>query len=176
MARRPILEYPDAALRRRARPVAAFDGALAHLVDDLTETLRATGGLGLSAPQIDDHRAVFITDLSDDGSGVRAWVNPAIVDARVPALVEESCLSIPGVVGNVIRSTELDVRARDGAGRAVETHLSGMEAVAFQHELDHLEGRLFIDRLSVFRRLRIGVGARRRQRRSARLDPRTGSR
>lgn len=176
MARRPILQYPDAALRRRARPVTAFGGDLSDLVDDLTDTLGAAGGLGLSAPQIDDPRAVFITDLSDDGSGLRTWVNPEILDRGGPALVEESCLSIPGVVGNVIRSTELDVRARDGAGRVVEAHLSGMDAVAFQHEFDHLEGRLFIDRLSVLRRLRIRAGARRRQRRSARLDPRSGSR
>lgn len=167
MARLPILEYPDDALRRRAEPVTTFDADLAGLVDDLAGTLHEAGGLGLSSIQVGDGRAVFITDLSDDGSDLRAWVNPEIVGRAIPGLVEESCLSIPGVVGNVIRATELDVQAVDVDGRPVQDHLSGMHAVAFQHELDHLEGRLFIDRLSILRRLRIRATARRRRARPA---------
>ncbi len=162
MARRDVLEYPDPRLRLRSRPVDAFDESLSRLVEDLLDTLRATGGIGLSAPQIDDRRRVLVMDLSGGAAAPQVYVNPEISSRSAPGLVEESCLSVPGVVANVVRATEVRVRARDAAGAAIERELSGMEAVCLQHELDHLEGRLFVDRLSLFRRLRIRAAARRR--------------
>lgn len=164
MAVLPILEYPDPRLRRRAAPVADFDAGLAGLVDDLCETLRASGGIGLAAPQVGDPRRVLVIDLSGGAAPPEVYVNPEIFDPAVPGLVEESCLSVPGVVGNVLRATQLTVRARDRGGVAFERRLEGMRAVCLQHEMDHLEGRLFVDRLSMFRRLGVRLGAAARAR------------
>ncbi len=166
MARLPILEYPDPRLRQPSAPVAAFDTGLQRLVDDLVETLHDSRGIGLAAPQAGDHRQVVVIDLSGDASAPEVFINPRILDRRVPALVEESCLSVPGVVGNVLRATELRVEARDSHGRAFERELDGMLAVCLQHEMDHLAGRLFIDHLSWVRRWRIRAAARSRRARA----------
>lgn len=160
MARLPILEYPDPRLRLPSRPVEHFDGALHRLVDDLFDTLYDTTGIGLSAPQTGHLVRVLVTDLSGSCSDPRVYVNPEILQSGVPGLVEESCLSIPGVVGNVIRATRLVVRARDREGAPFQQELEGMDAVCLQHEVDHLEGRLFIDRLSLFRRIHLKASAR----------------
>ncbi len=166
MARLEILEYPDPRLRLRAEPVTRFDAPLARLVDDLVETLHATGGIGISAPQVNHRCRVLVVDLSGDGTAPQVYVNPEILSKSAPGLVEESCLSVPGVVGNVIRATEVRVRARDRSGVSFERELSGMDAVCLQHEMDHLDGRLFVDRLSLFRRLRIRAAAARARSRS----------
>lgn len=168
MARLTILEYPHPALRATAAPVTDFGPGLGTLVDDLLETLYDSGGIGLSAPQVGDLRAVLVMDLSGDASDPRVMVNPEILEGSRPAWVEESCLSLPGLEGNVIRQTRLRVRARDRTGDVFETELEDMHAVCVQHELDHLDGRLFIDRLPVLRRmaahlaLRTGRARRRR--------------
>jgi len=155
MARLPILEYPDPRLRRQAAPVTAFDAGLARLVDDLFETLYDTGGIGLSAPQTGHLLQVMVMDLSENRSAPQVYVNPQILSTGVPGLVEESCLSIPGVVGNVVRATQLRIRAFDSSGEPFLRELEGMHAVCAQHEMDHLEGILFIDRLSLLRRLQL---------------------
>lgn len=160
MARLPILEYPDPRLRLRSLPVEHFDEALHRLVDDLFDTLYDTPGIGLSAPQTGALLRVLVTDLSGTASDPHVYVNPEILESGVPGLVEESCLSIPGVSGNVIRATRLTVRAMDREGVPFQRELEGMDAVCMQHEVDHLEGRLFIDRLSLFRRIRLKASAR----------------
>ena len=165
MALLDILEYPDPRLRVPARSVSAFDASLETLVEDLVDTLRATKGIGLAAPQAGDRRAVLVIDLSEGASPPQVYVNPEILASAVPGLVEESCLSVPGVVGNVVRATELRVRAQDLGGESFERNLSGMEAVCLQHEMDHLAGRLFVDRLPLLRRLRIRAAAARARRR-----------
>jgi peptide deformylase len=165
MARLPILEYPDLRLRQRAEPVAAFDGELERLVDDLIETLYGTTGIGLSAPQAGIRRQVLVMDLSDTRTAPEAYVNPEILTSAGPGLVEESCLSVPGVVGNVVRATQLRVRARHPAGNVFERDLEGMHAVCLQHEMDHLAGKLFVDRLSLIRRIQVRVAAAARARR-----------
>jgi peptide deformylase len=164
MAVLPILEYPDPRLRLRGEPVAHFDASLSRLVDDLCDTLRASKGIGLAAPQVGDRRRVLVIDLSGGAEPPEVYVNPEIHERAVPGLVEESCLSVPGVVGNVVRATQLTASARDRDGTPFERRLEGMRAVCLQHELDHLEGRLFVDRLSLFRRigLRLGAAARAR--------------
>jgi len=164
MARLPILEYPDPRLRLRSEPVHAFDVGLARLVEDLLDTLYSTTGIGLSAPQAGDQRQVLVMDLSGSASAPQVFINPEVLASTVPALVEESCLSVPGVVGNVVRATQVRVRAHDLSGDAFEKDLDGMHAVCLQHEMDHLTGKLFIDHLSLFRRLRVRVGAAARSR------------
>lgn len=167
MAELPIIEYPDPRLRLRAEPVSVFDATLARLVDDLLETLYATGGIGLSAPQAAIRRQVLVMDLSGNASAPQVYINPEILASAVPALVEETCLSVPGIVGNLVRATRLRVRAQDPAGQVFEQDLEDMHAVCLQHELDHLTGRLFIDHLSLVRRLRIRLAASARARASA---------
>lgn len=167
MAQRDILEYPDPRLNLPTNPVTLFDDDLGQLIDDLLETLYATKAVGLSAPQVNDRRAVLVLDLSDDASAPQVYINPEILAKAAWGLVEESCLSVPGVVGNVVRATEIRVRAQDRTGETFERDLTGMDAVCLQHEMDHLAGKLFIERLSIFRRLRIRAAAARARRRSA---------
>ena len=159
MALREILEYPHPRLRERASPATVFDAELGRLIDDMLETLGATNSLALSAPQVDDHRAVLVINPSSAGPALCTYVNPRILSQSAWGLVQESCLSLPGLVGNVWRATEIRVRACDRDGETFETHLAGLDAVCLQHELDHLEGKLFLDRLSVLKRLRFHVFA-----------------
>jgi peptide deformylase len=164
VAVQPILEYPDPRLSRRSLPVTAFDAELAGLVDDLVGTLASAGGIGLSAPQLGVLRRVALADLSGGTDAPEVYVNPAIVARSAFGLVEESCLSVPGVTGSVIRATQLRVRAQDPSGQPFERDLEAMHAVCLQHEIDHLDGTLFIDRLFWPRRLLIRARARRRAR------------
>ena len=168
MARREILEYPDPRLRERASPVTAFDADLGRLIDDLLETLDATDSLALSAPQVDDRRSVLAIKPSGGHRVRRCYVNPEILSRDAWGLVQESCLSLPGLVGNVWRATEIRVRACGGDGEVFETDLAGMDAVCLQHEMDHLAGKLFLDRLSVVGKLRFHAFAGRRARRRGR--------
>jgi peptide deformylase len=165
VAHLPILEYPDPRLRLQAQPVATFDARLSRLIDDLLETLYSTTGIALSAPQTGIHLQVFVVDLSGNASAPHVYVNPEILASSVPALVEESCLSVPGVVGKLVRASRLRVRARDRCGAAFERDLEGMHAVCLQHEMDHLAGKLFVDRLPLFQRLRARITAATRARR-----------
>ena len=167
MSQLDVLEYPDPRLRLSSRRVTSFDGNLAGLIDNLFEILQETKAIALSAPQVDDRRAVLVMDLSSDGSAAQAYVNPEILSRSAWGLVEESCLSLPGVVGNVVRATEVRVRAQDRHGNVFERDLVGMEAVCLQHEMDHLVGKLFVDRLSLFQRLRFHAFAGKRARRRA---------
>ena len=169
MARLSILEHPDESLHQPSVPVATFDGELTRLVDDLFETLRISGGIGLSAPQVGRLRQVLVVNVPDDEFGEEAYINPELLWTAKPGLVEETCLSVPGIVGNVIRATRVRVRAHDIRGEPFEREVHGMHAVCLQHELDHLSGRLFIDRLSWFRRLRIRRAAARAARQAAQV-------
>jgi peptide deformylase len=155
MAQLPIIEYPDPLLRHPAATVAVFDDDLSRLIDDLLDTLGSVGGIGLAAPQVGTLSKVVVVHVPDDDHGAQAYVNPSLLERSTPGLVEEGCMSLPGVVGNVVRATQVTVRAQDRDGRWFERALSGMHAVCLQHEMDHLEGKLFIDRLSWFKRWRI---------------------
>jgi peptide deformylase len=164
MTRLAILEYPHPHLRQSAEPVTNFDRDLARLADDLLETLYASGGIGLCAPQVGDSRQVLVMDLSGRASEPQVYVNPCILAGAELGLVEESCLSVPGVIGNVVRNTKVRVRAQDLSGGLLERDLEGMHAVCLQHESDHLAGKLFIDHLSILRRIRIRLLANSRAR------------
>jgi len=152
MPQLPILEHPDPRLRLPSAPVTTFDGNLAKLIDDLLETLHATRSIGISAPQVNDQRQVLITHVGGDGSEPQVYANPEILSRAKLGFVEESCLSVPGVVASIWRHTNVRVRAQDRYGELFEHDLTGMAAVCLQHEMDHLEGKLFVDRLSPIRR------------------------
>jgi len=162
MTVRSIIEYPDERLRQVAVEVTEFDAELHQLVDDLLDTFRATTGIGLCAPQLGDARRVLVVDASDDRDQPVAYVNPQIMAKRGMCFVEERCLSVPDFAGLVRRSPEVLVRAQDRDGELFERHLSGMDAVCMQHEIDHLEGVLFVDRLSWWRKIWFRRAAQRR--------------
>lgn len=155
MALLNILEHPDPRLRIQSEPVTEFSGELGQLVDDLLETMYASKAIGLSAPQANDHREVLVMDTSGNASAPKVFINPEILSSTSPCLVEEGCVSLPGILANVVRSSQIRVRARDRSGETFECDLIEMEAVCLQHEMDHLVGKLFIDRLSWFQRLKI---------------------
>jgi len=155
MALLPILQYPDPRLRTCAEPVRQFDAGLAQLIDDLFETMYAARGIGLAATQVNVHRQVIVIDVSGKGEAPEVFINPAIVSRRRLGKVEESCLSVPGVCELVKRHTVVRVRAQDRNGAPVDREVDGMLAVCLGHEIDHLRGRLFVDRLSILQRLRV---------------------
>lgn len=154
-----IIEIPDERLRQHSRSVSVFDDALKAQVDDLFETLAHTGGIGLSAPQTGILKRIILVDVPDDSYGARLYINPEILSKSKSRYVEESCLSVPGIEGNVVRCTKLKVRAQDIHGTVSEYDVDGMHAVCVQHEFDHLEGVLFTDRLSWFKKLRLKMAA-----------------
>ncbi len=164
MAILDVLRHPDPRLRLTADPVRDFDEGLRALTEDMLETVDHHEALGLSSIQVDDRRAVLVLTPTVDPSVPRVWVNPELIGKAAPGFVEESCLSIPEVAGNVIRSTRMLARAQHVSGETFEWELSGMDAVCLQHEMDHLVGKLFIDRLSIFKRFRVRAALRKRLR------------
>jgi peptide deformylase len=155
MALRTILEFPDARLRTRAKPVTVFDAALGALIDDLFETMYAAPGIGLAATQVDVHQRVIVIDISSDRSGALVLVNPEIISREGEASTEEGCLSVPGIFDEVKRAAKVRVRAQDRSGAVLERDYDDILAVCIQHEMDHLEGKLFVDYLSDLKRERI---------------------
>lgn len=155
MALRTILEFPDPRLRTRAKPVTGFDAALGTLIDDLFETMYAAPGIGLAATQVDVHQRVLVIDISSDRSGQLALVNPEILAREGEESTEEGCLSVPGIFDEVKRAAKIRVRAYDRTGAVFERDYDDIMAVCIQHEMDHLEGKLFVDYLSDLKRERI---------------------
>ena len=155
MALRQILEYPDPRLRTRAVPVTAFDAELSRLVDDMLETMYAAPGIGLAATQVNVHRQVIVIDVSKDGSQPQVFINPEIIGREGLATQAAGCLSVPRIFDSGERAARIRARARDRHGAAFEVELEGLPAVCLQHEMDHLDGRLFVDYLSGFKRDRI---------------------
>ncbi|MEM9457749.1 MAG: peptide deformylase [Myxococcota bacterium] len=166
MAQLEILEYPDTRLRLPARPVTRFDEGLDRLIDDLVQTLHAKAAIGLCAPQVGVPLEILVMDLSGNASAPQVYVNPEIIADADPGLVEESCLSVPGVVTNVWRATRVRVRAQDRRGHIFQSDLEGMNAVCLQHEMDHFAGKLLVDRLNFFRRFRLNSAVKRAARRA----------
>lgn len=155
MALRQILEYPDPRLRTRAEPVTRFDAELAALVDDMFETMYAAPGIGLAATQVNVHRQVIVIDVSREGSQPQVFINPEILEREGVATNEEGCLSVPNIFDEVERARRVRVRANSRDGGVFEVDLEGLPAVCLQHEMDHLNGKLFVDYLSTLKRDRI---------------------
>lgn len=155
MAVLKILEYPDPRLRTRARPVPVVDDAIRRLADDMLETMYAAPGVGLAATQVDMHLRLVVIDVSDDRKGPLVLINPEILEREGRECGDEGCLSVPGVTEPVERASRIRMRALDRSGQSFELVAEGLLAVCIQHELDHLEGRLFVDHLSELKRQRI---------------------
>ncbi|ETN93518.1 Peptide deformylase [Gammaproteobacteria bacterium MOLA455] len=156
MAILKILEFPDPRLRNVAKPVTDVDETIKRLIVDMFDTMKHAQGIGLAASQIDVHLRVIVMDLGEDGAGPRVFINPEIeaLDDSVDPY-EEGCLSVPGFYEKVDRPAHVMIRALDGEGKAFEEEARGLLAVCIQHEIDHLEGKLFVDYLSPFKRHRI---------------------
>jgi peptide deformylase len=155
MALRTILEFPDPRLRTRAEPVTSFDAALGRLVDDMLETMYAAPGIGLAATQVDVHKRLIVIDISKEHNEPLVLVNPEILSREGDASAEEGCLSVPGIFDEVKRAAKVRVRAKDRNGETFERDFDDVLSVCIQHEMDHLEGRLFVDYLSDLKRERI---------------------
>jgi peptide deformylase len=152
MALLPILEFPDPRLRTRAKPVEQLDATLARLIEDMFETMYAAPGIGLAATQVDRHVRLVVMDVSEDKTEPRVFVNPEILSKEGVQVYQEGCLSVPGVFADVERADRIRLRARDREFREFELEADGLLAVCIQHELDHLEGKVFVDYLSPFKR------------------------
>ena len=177
MALRTILEYPDPRLRTKAQPVTDFGAELGRLVDDLLETMYAAPGIGLAATQIDVHQRVIVVDVSAERDQPLVLVNPQILTRDGVNSVEEGCLSVPDIFEEVERAVRVRVRAQDRAGQVFERDFDEILSVCVQHELDHLEGKLFVDYLSDLRRERIRKKLEKeRKERSARARESAGAR
>ncbi len=155
MAKLEILEFPDPRLRTKAQPVEVVDDALRSLVDDMFETMYAAPGIGLAATQVDVHKRLLVVDVSPDKSEPYALINPQIVEKDGEAVTEEGCLSVPGYYEEVVRAEHIRVRFLDRDGKETEMEAEGLLAVCIQHEMDHLDGKLFVDYLSEAKRQRI---------------------
>jgi peptide deformylase len=153
MAILPILEYPDPRLRKKAKPVVTVDDHIKRLVDDMFETMIDSHGIGLAASQVDVHQRVIVMDLMEDGSQPRVFINPEIEvlnDTTEP--YDEGCLSVPGFYETVARPSNVMISALDREGKPFKEKASGLLAICIQHEIDHLEGKLFVDYLSPLKR------------------------
>ncbi len=155
MSIRPILHFPDERLRTHCRPVASVDEKIRKLVDDMFETMYEAPGIGLAAPQVGVYERVMVIDVSEDKSAPQVFINPELLETRGTELMEEGCLSVPGIYEDVERAEWIRVRALDRNGDSFEKEVAGLEAVCIQHEIDHLEGKLFVDYLSGLKRQRI---------------------
>jgi peptide deformylase len=152
MTKLAILEYPDPKLRTRAQAVAVVDDAVRQLAEDLLETMYAANGVGLAATQVDVHRRVIALDVSETRDKPLILINPELIAAEGKGPAEEGCLSVPGIYDKLSRPTHIRIRALDLQGAPFEMAAEGLLAVCIQHEMDHLEGKLFVDYLSELKR------------------------
>ncbi len=153
MAVLQIRKFPDPVLRRKALPVEEINGNLQHLIEDMIETMHDAPGIGLAAPQVGVSKRLIVVDVSHkEDHPLIVLLNPEIIDAEGKIDSEEGCLSIPGYVTTIRRSERVFVRGLDREGRPVEIEAAGLLARALQHEIDHLNGILFIDRMSPIKR------------------------
>ena len=168
MALLPILEYPDARLKRIASPVTEFTPAIKKLVNDMAETMYAAPGIGLAATQVDVHKRVIVIDVSEDKSDLKVFINPEIIEADGEIVGEEGCLSVPQYYDNVRRAAHVKVRAQDASGTPFELEATELLAVCIQHEMDHLKGIVFVDHLSQLKQMRVKSKMIKRHREAAR--------
>jgi peptide deformylase len=155
MALLPILEFPDPRLRTKAatlEPAQLADPAFQRLVDDMFETMYEAPGIGLAASQVDVHQRFMVIDVSEEKNRPLVFVNPEILERAGEQVYQEGCLSVPNIFADVTRANEILVRALDRHGTPFELRVDGLLAVCIQHEMDHLEGKLFVDYLSPLKR------------------------
>ena len=150
-----VLEFPDPRLRTRARPVEQVDDMLRRLIDDMFETMYAAPGIGLAATQVDVHLRLLVTDVSTEKNEPHVLINPEIIERDGVVVTEEGCLSVPGFYAEVERAETIRVRYLDRDGEQRESDFEGLLGVCVQHEMDHLDGKLFVDYLSEAKRQRV---------------------
>jgi peptide deformylase len=155
MARLNILHFPDLRLRKRALPVETVDEGVRALVDDLLETMYAAPGIGLAATQVNVQKCIVVMDVSEEKNQPLVFINPMVLERTGETETEEGCLSVPGFFDTVRRAERVRVGALDRDGEPFELDASGLLAVCIQHEIDHLDGKLFVDYLSMLKRDRI---------------------
>ncbi|MBI3147871.1 MAG: peptide deformylase [Betaproteobacteria bacterium] len=164
MAILKILEYPDPRLHKVAFPVPLVGAEIRQLVRDMAETMYAAPGIGLAATQVDVHKRIVVIDVSETKDDLLVLINPEIIVLEGEAECEEGCLSVPGYYEKVRRAARVTVRALDVGGRPFERSAEGLLAVCIQHELDHLQGRVFVEYLSPLKQARLQARLRKRQR------------
>ena len=155
MALLPILHYPDPRLKKRAEPVTEVDESIRRLAADMAETMYAAPGIGLAATQVDVHKRVIVIDVTEDRSGLTVLINPEILEKDGECVSEEGCLSVPGIYDKVTRAERVKVRALNLEGETIEFEAEGLLAVCIQHEIDHLDGKVFVEYLSPLKQSRI---------------------
>ena len=155
MALLEILHFPDPRLRNIAKPVQTVDASIRQLLDDMLDTMYAAPGIGLAATQINSDKRVAVIDVSEEKDQPLCLINPEILELEGVEEMEEGCLSVPGVFEMVQRADQVRLRALDRDGKSVEIQAGGLLAVCIQHEIDHLDGKLFVDYLSQLKRTRI---------------------
>ncbi len=155
MALLPILRYPDPRLHTRAAPVREVNDEIRQLVADMAETMYEAPGIGLAATQVNVHQRVVVIDTSEDKSALLALINPEIIARSGEQVCEEGCLSVPGIYDKVTRAEQVRVRALNQKGETFELDAEGLLAVCIQHELDHLDGKVFVEYLSKLKQTRI---------------------
>jgi len=159
-----ILNYPDDRLRIKAKPVTEFGTRLHRQIDDMFETMYAAPGIGLAATQVDFHQRLIVIDVSEDKSQPLVLINPEILEKDGIQQIDEGCLSVPGIYEPVERAEHIRLTSQDRDGRPIEMEAEGLLAVCIQHEMDHLEGKLFVDYLSDLKRQRIRKKLQKQQR------------
>lgn len=155
MALLPILRFPDPRLHTRAAPVAVVDDSIRQLIKDMAETMYEAPGIGLAATQVDVHKRVVVIDISEDNSELLALINAEIIERSGEQECEEGCLSVPGIYEKVTRAERVKVKALNQKGEPFELEAEGLLAVCIQHELDHLDGKVFVEYLSQLKLSRI---------------------
>jgi len=167
MAQLQILQYPDERLHKVAAPVAEVNEEIRTLVRNMAQTMYAAPGIGLAATQVDVHKQVIVMDLSENRDQLRVFINPEIVEASGEEECEEGCLSVPGIYEKVTRAARVKVKALDEHGQPFTLDAEGLLAVCIQHEMDHLKGRVFVERLSRLKQTRILGKLKKAQRKGA---------
>ena len=167
MAILPILCYPDPRLHTVAKPVQGVDDRVRGLVSDMLETMYAAPGIGLAASQVDVHLRFMVIDISEEKDTPRVFINPEILSKAGETTYQEGCLSVPGTFADVHRADQIRVRALDRNGQSFELDADGLLAICIQHEMDHLDGKLFVDYLSPLKRDLVRKRLAKRQRGAA---------
>jgi peptide deformylase len=164
MALLPILHYPDSRLHKVAVPVKRVDDKIRNLIKDMAQTMYAAPGIGLAATQVDVHQRILVIDISESRNERQVFINPKIISAEGESECEEGCLSVPGIYEKVTRAAKVTVSALDEHGRERTITAEGLLAVCLQHEMDHLVGRVFVEKLSRLKQQRIVAKLSKQQR------------
>lgn len=164
MALLPILHYPDSRLHKVAAPVTRVDDKIRKLINDMAETMYAAPGIGLAATQVDVHLRIIVIDTSETHDQLQVFINPEIIRAEGEAECEEGCLSVPGIYEKVTRAAKVAVSAQDAQGHQRTVEAEGLLAVCIQHEMDHLVGKVFVEKLSRLKQQRIVAKLAKQQR------------